>query len=64
MVDGHSITSLHQLDKFYKKNTISDKNNFLIEMNLIDSLKSVVSGLQTSSSLTQILLTIDHLIVT
>ena len=38
--------------------------NFLIEMNLIDSLKSVVSGLQTSSSLTQILLTIDHLIVT
>ena len=64
MIDGHSITSLHQLDKFYKNNTISDKNNFLIEMNLIDSLKSVVSGLQTSSSLTQILLTIDHLIVT
>ena len=64
MIDGHSITSLHQLDKFYKNNTISDKNNFLIEMNLIDSLKSIVSGLQTSSSLTQILLTIDHLIVT
>ena len=60
IVDGKSITSLYQLDKFYK----NDKNKFLIEMNFMSSLKSIISGLQTSSSLTQMLLTIEHLITT
>ena len=59
-IDGKVITSLYQLDKFYK----NDKNKFLVEMNLISSLKSIIAGLQTSSSLTQMLLTIDHLIIT
>ena len=64
-LDGQSISSFNKLNKFYKnEEDIESKNNRLIENGIIDSLKSLVIGLQTSSSLTQMLLTIDHIITT
>ena len=64
-LDGQSISSFNKLNKFYKnEEDIESKNTRLIENGIIDSLKSLVIGLQTSSSLTQMLLTIDHIITT